>query len=393
MANNSRKSQNTRMSTDNASTSQKVPSVASGNLVDKKIKTKPTVKLVLFLALLLVLVVSIPFSSSLEKVINRADYTFLSSTGDYSVHFVDVGQGDCCIIELPDNKVFMIDAGPQSAKNNLSKYLDALRITTIDYLCFTHYDEDHIGNGVMIFDNYDVKNVFIPKVYSDYEVSQHKNTNDYNVVSSAKWNKVSESIYKEGCTISYNSPDISILSENYSISFWMPLNDKESNSNNYSPFILVNLLGTKYMFTGDARSDKEEEFLSNYSTLIASNPSFFDVDVFKLGHHGADSSNSANFLQVIKPEYAVASCGEYNKYGHPASEVLTTLQAVGCSNVKQTSQDGSIVFAQADMASPIQVKAGFNHIADFYLEWKYVVITSFIVLVIFGLTFIKKKKM
>ena len=372
----------------------KKSSASNTKVVSKNNKnnTAKIIKIAVYFLFVITLLVSIPFSQSLERALNHANYTFATKVGDYSVHFIDVGQGDCTLIELPDNKLFMIDTGPSTARNNLRKYLSGLNITTIDYLCFTHYDSDHIGNGSMIFDAFEVKNVFIPKVYSQYEVAQNKNTNSsYRVLTSPSWNNLSQAIYNEGCSLFYNSPDINILEEDYRISFWMPTSDWANTSNEYSPFILVDIQGSKYMFTGDAPISQENAFLSQYSDLLNSTDTF-DVDVFKLGHHGSDSSNSLALLQAIRPKYAIVSCGA-NNYGHPASEVLTCLQVVGCQQIKRTDKNGTIVLTTSTATSQIESTTNFNHITDFYLEWKYVLITGFVLLALFSLTFIKKKKM
>ena len=360
-----------------------------------------TIKIAVYLIFLIGLIATIPFSSTIEKTINHADYTFTTTQGSYSVHFIDVGQGDCTLVQLPDNKLFMIDTGPSSAKNNLLKYLNGLNITTIDYLCFTHYDADHIGNGLAIFEQFEIKCVYVPKVYSSYEISKGLDTNDAyrKLPNSVGWGKVSEAIYNETygnnqkCEMIYNEANIHIqdTTSGYSIEFWMPVNDMESNANDYSPFILMNLQNTKYMFTGDASTTKESEFLSTYSSLASSN--YFDVDVFQLGHHGSKTSNGTDFLNAIKPEIAIASCGASNKYGHPNSETLNRLSTINCE-VKRTDEQGSIVLTKSSSTSKIVSTDNFNHVTDFYLEWRYVLITGGILLIMLGFTlFVKKKKM
>ena len=61
------------------------------------------------------------------------------------IHYIDVGQGDCILIQL-NNKNLLIDSGPKDGKKSLISYLDNLNIKVIDYLIATHPHEDHIGN-------------------------------------------------------------------------------------------------------------------------------------------------------------------------------------------------------------------------------------------------------
>jgi hypothetical protein len=67
-----------------------------------------------------------------------------------------------------------------------------------------------------------------------------------------------------------------------------------------------------------------------------------DVEVLKVGHHGSDTSTSADFLNAITPEDAVISVGAENDYGHPDSDTLGRLGAVGVT-VHRTDEDGTVV--------------------------------------------------
>ena len=71
-------------------------------------------------------------------------------------------------------------------------------------------------------------------------------------------------------------------------------------------------------------------------------PLFGDIDVLKVSHHGSDTASCAEFLSVVKPEYAVISYGLVNAYHHPAGETLQRLFDVGAT-VYGTGKSGSIV--------------------------------------------------
>ena len=88
------------------------------------------------------------------------------------IHFIDVGQGDCMLIELPDGKLMVIDAGDRSSdvEEKIEQKFESLAVDEIDYLIATHQDADHIGNMDAVFDNYDVH-----KVYRPYVLSKHEN--------------------------------------------------------------------------------------------------------------------------------------------------------------------------------------------------------------------------
>lgn len=68
-----------------------------------------------------------------------------------------------------------------------------------------------------------------------------------------------------------------------------------------------------------------------------------DIDVYKVGHHGSDTSSSMDFLNVIKPDYAVISCGEGNSYGHPNDITIENLSKF-TDKIYRTDLMGTIVF-------------------------------------------------
>ena len=86
------------------------------------------------------------------------------------------------------------------------------------------------------------------------------------------------------------------------------------------------------LFTGDMTAQVEAATL----------PLFGDIDVLKVAHHGSASSTSQAFLDVVRPECAVISYGQGNRYGHPTAQVLQRLLDQGIS-VYGTGKSGPIV--------------------------------------------------
>ena len=64
------------------------------------------------------------------------------------IYFLDVGQGDSCLIVTPNSKKILIDGGGSEdfdvGKNTLIPYLLARRITHLDYVIISHFDTDHV---------------------------------------------------------------------------------------------------------------------------------------------------------------------------------------------------------------------------------------------------------
>ncbi len=331
-----------------------------------------------------------------DNPLNEKGYRFDTSiTGDYAVHFIDVGQGDSALIEFPDDKVMLIDTGENDDEiaSTLINYIDNLNITTIDYLVLTHTDSDHIGNAPDIFENYDVLNVYIPCVYSTYEEENNLMTQDFVVKDTKIWRQTMEAIYNEDCLIemNYSLKGDKIVNEEYAyeVNFYTPLEENLGSSdwNSYSPIMMVNIQNMKYLFVGDAGIEDEETFLQAYPKEVRK--LIFDCNVLKVGHHGSKTSTSAEFLDAVKPEIAVISVGAVNDYGHPTQEALDRLEETGCQimmtkdlgNIVLTSKDGEI--SQYYVNSPV---------IDYYEYFYYGFIITCVLLVLRGAILYKQYK-
>jgi hypothetical protein len=49
----------------------------------------------------------------------------------------------------------------------------------------------------------------------------------------------------------------------------------------------------------------------------------------KVGHHGSKYATSENFLKAVRPEVALVSDAENNRYGHPSQAALERLKSAG----------------------------------------------------------------
>ncbi len=305
---------------------------------------------------------------SLLGNINREDY-YADELGTMNVHFIDIGQGDAILIQLPDTKTMLIDSGDNKTDNNtkLVTYIEELGITKIDYLVATHADADHIGGMNDIFYNFEVKKVFRPYVY--YNGDDYNFSADYNKGSSAykqsskTYGKFLNDILNETYTengqtktcewefFNYQSDfGGNILFENstysYTVDFLTPFKDFEDinyeDANDYSPFIKISYCNYDMMFTGDAEAEAERDFISEYSKT-EEYKKYVDVELLKVSHHGSGTSTTDAFLKLIKPEIAVISCGEDNSYFHPHQEVLDRLIENNCNVLYRTDKNGDIV--------------------------------------------------
>ena len=287
----------------------------------------------------------------------------------FIVHFIDIGQGDAILIQFPDNKVMLIDAGDNDNVNNtkLLTYISELGIETIDYVVATHADADHIGGMYDVFYNFEVKKVFRPYVYysgdaysfdksynkgsSAYKQSSKTYGNFLNAIRNEKYveNGVTKDCEWEfftytsdfGSNIYYNGKKTT-----YTVDFLTPTMDltdmNYEDANDYSPLIKVSYCDFDIMLTGDAETEAEKDCIEAYS-ISDEYKNYLDCDLLKVSHHGSGTSTTAGFLELVKPEMAVISCGTDNKYFHPHQQVLNRLIEYNCNLLYRTDTNGDIV--------------------------------------------------
>lgn len=251
------------------------------------------------------------------------------------VTFIDVGQGDSILIELPHRRaVYLIDTGGQLSfyddewrkkkrefnvgKDVVTPYLKAKGISTIHKLILTHGDFDHVGGAEEIVKAFNVKQVYYPIGNVDGEYERELLTSLFEQNGKIHFVREGES-WQVGKQLFY------VLSPTGS----------EQTTNDRSIVIYAHIGGIKWLFTGDLEEAGEKRLINDYKNL--------HVDILKAGHHGSKTSSSPEFLAHIKPKAAVISVGRNNRYQHPHEEVLDAFRH---HNVKvyRTDEQGAIRF-------------------------------------------------
>ncbi len=269
--------------------------------------------------------------------------------GDLAVHFLDVGQGDCIIIELPDGKNAIIDAGGdaknttnEKCEDRIISNINELKIKTFDYMILTHTDADHVDYMDTVLEEYDVLNIYRPAFNSKSEKAVGVNP-QYGTVQTVTYDNFVTAVKQEqeeiGAKVEFNIGKKEIVGKGYRFDIYGVeekwylkdvVGDEEKidakEKNKVSPMVLLTYNAEKdvrkIMFTGDAEgkggNNGESLFLENYNDNI-------DIDLLKVGHHGSSSSASDEFLKRLDPEYAVISVGVENNHGHPNQNCLDRL--------------------------------------------------------------------
>ena len=241
--------------------------------------------------------------------------------GDMAVHFLDVGQGDCSLIVLPSGRTVLIDASTNDEGDNIIEYLSYQKVKHIDYFVLTHPHADHIGSAKQIIETLSVGNVVMPDIETDTATFT-------NLLLAIDKKDIPIHVAKVGDIIKLDNANMKILG---------PVN-KTDDLNNMSIVLRLDYGKTSFMFTGDAEEPSEKDMLNKFSS------GEFRADVLKVGHHGASTSSSLEFITAISPKYAVISCGKDNTYGHPHTETIKTLNKLGIKYYR-TDKVGNVVFS------------------------------------------------
>lgn len=280
-----------------------------------------------------------------QTAINFVVNGFLKMTqNELQVYYLDVGQANSTFIVLPDGTSMMIDTGSEDSTSDMLESVAWImkqnNLEVVDYLILTHSDEDHVGGTVALLEKYQVMNILRPKILSDIEtdlIEQFETSYDNFYISTTNvYQSTIEAIYNEpNCNVTFVEDESIVINSDLSINIYACEKDYYSETNAYSPYILLSYMDINFLFTGDATSTREKEFLA----MLEEDGISLEIDFFLVAHHGSKYSNTEDFLAEISPRYAIASAGDDT---HPAQTVIKRLTDVGVEEIYVTKEVGTI---------------------------------------------------
>lgn len=276
-----------------------------------------------------VLLISFLFLYSCDNI----NFYVIPVSDGFSVHFINVGQGDSALIRFDDGKFMLIDCGSKNAytSEQIVSTIDSFG-GILDYLVLTHTDTDHVGNACDIVSNLKVNKAYIPFIEDARLFPAF-----YNTV---------EKLDENGTELEYSDIYDYIEGENYFVAFLYPqptgvsesiydyvnLSDEitEEDTNDLSPMIYIEYASVRFLFAGDASANTEAEVINMYSIgmyseIYPQNIILEDIDFLKVAHHGSSGSSTEDFLKVTRPKNAIFSVGGNNIYGHPSAMTMNRL--------------------------------------------------------------------
>ena len=256
----------------------------------------------------------------------------LSPRPGITATFFDVGQGDAALIEFPNGKTMLVDAGPveeeyNSAERVIAPYLMREGIKKIDVLLLTHSHADHIGGGPYLLCNLRIGRIVDSMAMTDSEIYQE-------ILYLADSLGVPLRKVRTGDTLNIHSAiSVSILHPNED--FVRQAEKDPTKVNDVSIVARLSFGRRAFLLTGDAEKQSEKYMLSLGVPLQS--------DVLKVGHHGSTTSSTPSFIKAVKPAYAVIPVGKYNRFNLPSDLILRRLELYG-AEVIRTDKNGAAVF-------------------------------------------------
>ena len=249
------------------------------------------------------------------------------------VSFIDVGQGDSALIELPYRKaVYLIDAGGvlrfdgepfqqrrrsfEVGRQTVVPYLKGRGIASVDLFILSHPDADHAEGADEVFEELAVERLHI---------TPGSGANALMTELAPFAREAHVELPKSGAGWQVGETQFTYLSPE----------DDLYEGNDDSLVLLMEHQRQRFVFTGDLEGEGESRVIERYGEQLA------NITVLKVGHHGSKTSSSQAFLEALRPQVSVVSAGIDNRYGHPSPEVTARFGELDLSLVS-TAENGTI---------------------------------------------------
>ncbi|KMY55578.1 hypothetical protein AC623_17895 [Bacillus sp. FJAT-27231] len=206
---------------------------------------------------------------------------------DFSVSFLNVGQGDATLIQFPNKKTMLIDAG--ASESAIKRELAALHIDQINIFVATHPGVDHIGGADYVINNMKVEKILdsgLPGTDAEYK----------QYIKSAETKKIIRETMKTGQHLSPDKrADVAVLHAD----------SHAKNADDGSALIRIAYGDTSYLLASEAGTSVEKQLLSNPS---------LQADILKTAKNGTKEATSEAFIKAVNPLIAILSTDSEHSY-------------------------------------------------------------------------------
>jgi competence protein ComEC len=254
---------------------------------------------------------------------------------DLRVTFIDVGQGNSALVQLPGKERILIDGGGfmgssyDTGRMIVAPFLFRSKIHRIDYIVLSHPHPDHLNGLNFIAEHFHPKEFWYngqdAETTEFVELMQTVKKNGARVLSP---DELSQGREIAGVKIELLHPVSVDISTNMAIS------KDDSGSNNNSLVLKMSYKGRSFLFPGDIEKLAEAEVVAGPGERLKS-------DVLLVPHHGSKTSSTEAFINAVRPEISVISCGKGNSFKFPHEQTIKRLKDAG-STIIRIDESGAV---------------------------------------------------
>jgi competence protein ComEC len=242
------------------------------------------------------------------------------------VSFLDVGQGDSVLLEVPEGAV-LVDEGPPEAR--VADQLRGRGLRRLDLVVLTHPQRDHIGGAADVIRKLAVEAALDPR-------QPNESPYEDEALEAAADRGVAVRVARAGQVFQLGRLTLRIL---WPDAPGFPGQDP----NEHAVVLLASYGAVDVLLTADAESP--------VTNRLAIPP----VEILKVAHHGSADRGLQTLVERLQPRVAVISVGAHNDYGHPTPSTLAVLEHAEHLDLYRTDVDGTVI-VESD-GSSIQVRS------------------------------------
>jgi beta-lactamase superfamily II metal-dependent hydrolase len=290
-----------------------------------------------------------------------------------SLHFLDVGSGDCSVFIHESERVTVVDVcnarrgttlfedfigvdpkdKPNPSFTNPVSYLGARNIDKVFRFILTHPDMDHMDGIKDLFEEFSVGNFWDvkngKKMSGDWGIYREKDWARYQELRRSKRNPKVLFLDDESLGPLYNkdgtdgsgdqifvlAPSKELISE---------INSSEDPDYNDLSYVLLFFCGgRRIVFAGDSHDISWNSILESQFCKLGL---LDNIDVLIAPHHGRDSGRDYSFLDILRPKMSLIgrAPSEHINYGAWSGRGLPKLTNNSCKNIRIDFEDDRMDF-------------------------------------------------
>ena len=255
---------------------------------------------------------------------------------EFSINMLDIGQGDCFVVNDGNNDIYISDCGSTTVQNvgktRLLPFLKSKGWGKVDTIFISHMDKDHV-NGVN--DLLKCAEITIGRIIISASYTSDK-------LNCAELEELKELAKMRDIKLFYMKKGDEIVGKDISFRCIYPTGEEDIEDQNEASIVMrMDYKGLSMLFTGDIAGSTEEKIIDS------SDENILDCDILKVCHHGSKNSSTDDFLKKVSPKLYLISCGLMNRYGHPHRDALSRMTEEG-GRILRTDHMGGTQIKLAD---------------------------------------------